>query len=275
MIQFVKMQGNGNDFIILDNRDGRYQKDFLSRAAQKFCRRRHSLGADGILVVGASKEQDYSMSLFNADGSEGEMCGNGARCIARYAFEKGIGGRVQRFSTLAGVMEATVDSPFVDLAMGSLSLADGWFNRSVEAGGEVFTASFLTVGVPHAVLFPAGELSRGEMTEIGRVLRNNRALFPEGANINFVYDDGANSIKAVTYERGVEDLTDSCGTGSVASAVSWLVRDGKLPAERVVDVTNPGGVNSVTLHFSSDGERAKAFLRGRTVIVAEGFLTEE
>lgn len=275
MIPFTKMQGNGNDFIILDNRDGRYQKDFLSKAARSFCRRRQSLGADGILVVGASTEGDYSMSLFNADGSEGEMCGNGARCIARYAFEKAIAGRVQSFYTLAGMMEATVDSPFVDLAMGGVSLADGWFNRTVEVLGESFVASFLTVGVPHAVLFPEGELSREEMTEIGRALRHDRALFPAGANVNFVSGHEGSSIRAVTYERGVEDLTDSCGTGSVASAACWLLRKGFKPSRAVVDVINPGGVNSVTLLFSPGGENVEAFLRGRTVIVAEGVLTEE
>jgi|LSQX01.1.fsa_nt_gb diaminopimelate epimerase len=276
VIHFTKMQGNGNDFIVIDNMTGQWTTEWLSRAAVSFCRRRHSLGADGVLVVEPSSGADFTMRLFNADGSEGEMCGNGARCIARYAFEKNIAGREQRFSTLAGVMEATVDSPFVDLRMGAVSLEDGWFNRQLRVLDETFPASFLWVGVPHAVIFPDKEFSRERMIQVGRTLRNDSNLFPDGANVNFVSGGGEGAIRSVTYERGVEDLTDSCGTGSTASALCWMLREGcPSVSHAVVDVLNPGGVNTVTLSFLPDGMTVEAALKGRTVIVAEGLLTEE
>ena len=275
MIPFTKMHGNGNDFILLDNRAGRFSSSELSALAQSACRRRSSLGADGILIVENSPDADFAMRLFNADGSEGEMCGNGARCIARYAFEKGIAGINQSFTTLAGVMKAVVEPPFVDLALGEVSLAEGWFNRSLNVDGRDFPASFLWVGVPHAVLFPPEDLSRDDMVVIGRKLRSDHLLFPDGANVNFVTEGPEGSIYSVTYERGVEDLTDSCGTGSTASAAAWLLC-GKVPASPVsLDVINPGGINRVSLDFAADGVSFQASLRGRTVIVAEGTLFEK
>ena len=275
MIPFTKMHGNGNDFILLDNRTGGFSSSGLSALAQRACRRRSSLGADGILVVENSPDADFAMRLFNADGSEGEMCGNGARCIARYSFEKGIAGEKQSFSTLAGIMKAVVEPPFVDLAMGEISLAEGWFNRSLSVDGRIFPASFLWVGVPHAVLFPSGDLTRDEMVCIGRRLRSDPVLFPDGANVNFVTGGPEGSIYSVTYERGVEDLTDSCGTGSTASAAAWLLR-GEIPSSPFsLDVINPGGINRVSLDFAQDGASFHASLRGRTVIVAEGNLFED
>lgn len=275
MIPFTKMHGNGNDFILLDNRTGRFSASELSALAQCACRRRSSLGADGILVVENSPDADFAMRLFNADGSEGEMCGNGARCIARYAFEKGIAGANQTFSTLAGVMKGVVEPPFVDLAMGEISLAEGWFNRSLSVDGRTFPASFLWVGVPHAVLFPSEDLTREDMVVIGRKLRFDTILFPDGANVNFVTEGREGAIYSVTYERGVEDLTDSCGTGSTASAASWLLRR-EIPSSPIaLDVINPGGINRVSLDFAADGASLQASLRGCTVIVAEGTLFEK
>ena len=275
MVPFVKMHGNGNDFIVLDNRGAVFSSGELSALAIRACRRRQSLGADGILVLETSSLADYRMRLFNADGSEGEMCGNGARCIARYAFEKGISGQSQSFETLAGIMKARVDSSFVTLHMGRVDLVQGWLNRILSIGGRGTPSSFLVVGVPHAVLFPEGELAREEMILYGRELRNNRELFPAGANVNFVVPEGEGRIRCVTYERGVEDLTDSCGTGSTAAAAAWVLRNGAIPASAVVDVVNPGGVNTVSLLFDGKGASALASLRGRTVIVAEGRLTDE
>ena len=275
MIPFVKMQGNGNDFIVLDNRDSAFSTDSLSAMARKFCPRRSSLGADGILVVEESRRADFTMRLFNADGSEGEMCGNGARCIARYAFEKGIAGNEQSFSTLAGIMKAVVTPPFVDLDMGTVPLSSGWFKRPLSVGAKTFDTFFLVVGVPHLVLFLAeNELTREETIETGRELCHTYVLFPNGTNVNFVVPNDDTHIASVTYERGVEDLTDSCGTGSTASAIAWVLRNAAAPSEAVVEVSNPGGINSVTLRFDPSGESVTASLKGRALMVAEGVLLE-
>lgn len=275
MIPFVKMQGNGNDFIVLDNRDSAFSTDSLSAMARKFCPRRSSLGADGILVVEESRRADFTMRLFNADGSEGEMCGNGARCIARYAFEKKIAGSEQSFSTLAGIMKAVVTPPFVDLDMGTVPLSSGWFKRPLSVGAKTFDTFFLVVGVPHLVLFLAeNELTREETIETGRELCHTYVLFPNGTNVNFVVPNDDTHIASVTYERGVEDLTDSCGTGSTASAIAWVLRNAAVPSGAVVEVNNPGGINSVTLRFDPSGESVTASLKGRALMVAEGVLLE-
>lgn len=272
MVPFSKMQGNGNDFIVVDNRNLRASTEPLSALAARVCRRRQSLGADGLLVVGTSGEADFSMRLFNADGSEGEMCGNGARCIALYAHAKGIAGADQSFSTPAGVMRAQVAPPVVTLDMGRIDLAGGWIDRPLPLEGRTLSSSFYTVGVPHVMVFIKSDVPREEMVRLGRVLRYDGALFPSGANVNFVRQESDGTIAVTTYERGVEDLTDSCGTGSVASAIAHVLRRWPLPPSVSVTVRNPGGVNIVDLRFSADGESVAAFLSGPAIFVADGML---
>ena len=179
-----------------------------------------------------------------------------------------------RFSHPDGTAPAPTTRTF--LALGARCTQVHADSRTVEAAGEAFEASFIWVGVPHAVLFPRDELPLERKVLIGRELRHNLSLFPEGANINFVMPDEDGRIRSVTYERGVEDLTDSCGTGSTASAICHVLKGSvSKDVPVVVDVINPGGINSVTLVFDGEGKSAAASLRGRTVIVAEGFLTEE
>lgn len=269
-MNFWKMNGNGNDFVVITNRFGLSDSD-LSELAKRVCRRRRSIGADGILVVEDCDGYDFKMRIFNSDGSEGEMCGNGARCIARYAFETGVADADMTFQTLAGPMRASVKGSFVELHMGivpSVPFAvpvdlTGW---SGEAGGD-----FMTVGVPHLVVYPGeGEFSREDLVAWGRELRNRTDLFPHGTNVNFSCPTLEGALRVVTYERGVEDLTDSCGTGSVASAISAVVR---LGFSHEVQVTNPGGVNRVSL-IDRDGG-FDATLGGLALVVAKGTIEEE
>ncbi len=275
MVSFTKMHGNGNDFIVVDNRTSKLSAPALSELARKVCRRRESIGADGLLVVEQSSEADFTMRLFNADGSEGEMCGNGARCVALYACMKGIAGADLHFHTLAGIMEARVDPPMVMLRMGKISLSGGWVDRPLVAEGRTFPSSFYTVGVPHVMVFPDTDLEREDMVRLGRMWRHDMDLFPSGANVNFVRPDGEGAISVVTYERGVEDLTDSCGTGSTASALASVLRSGNHPGVLSVRVRNPGGVNMVHLVFSPFGKDVEASLSGPAVLVAEGYLYKE
>ena len=271
-MDFFKVQGNGNDFIVLDNREGRLSDSDLSATAAALCRRRASVGADGLMVVERSQDADFRMRIFNADGSEAAMCGNGARALARYAYERGIAPSPMRFATGAGMIEATVEPPFVELDMGCFELVHGIFGRSLRAGGITFPFVFLTVGVPHCVLLADEDYSRDAMREMGRAVRWNTELFPEGANVSFARRLPEGEVRAVTYERGVEDLTDSCGTGCVAVAVSAALVWGMASPVRVV---NPGGVNTVRLEFAPGNGSVHAWLKGRTALVASGALLEE
>lgn len=274
-MDFFKVHGNGNDFIVLDNREGRLSDSDLRSAAMALCRRRASVGADGLMAVeraGEAEGVDFRMRIFNADGSEAAMCGNGARALARYAYERGIAASPMRFATGAGMVEATVEPPFVELDMGNIDLARGTFGWSLRAGGVTFPFVFLNVGVPHCVLLTDEDYSRDAMREMGREVRWNAELFPEGANVSFARRTSPDEMSAVTYERGVEDLTDSCGTGCVAVAIAAAEVWGIWTPIRV---TNPGGVNTVRLDFASGNGSVHAWLKGGTALVASGVLLEE
>lgn len=273
-VKFCKIQGNGNDFIIIENMDGSISSSRMSDMAKNLCRRRQSLGADGILALEGAEKADFTMRLFNSDGSEGEMCGNGARCIARYAFERGIAPAVMSFETLAGVIAATVESPWVTLDMGTVDLSSAQWQKEMCLDEEVLSYSFLNVGVPHCVV-PVRDLgmySREKLIEIGRTIRNDLARFPQGTNVNFMQITGPGEVNAVTYERGVEDLTESCGTGSTACAIVASRLFGLVSPVRV---NNPGGVNEVFLDQDPEGRKCRAGLKGKTVIVATGDISRE
>ncbi len=250
MILCTKMNGNGNDFLVINNMDLKYSGETLSTYAKALCRRRESLGADGILAAEPSESHDFKMRLFNRDGTEGEMCGNGARCIARYAFLKGIVKKSEMtFETLGGRVDASVSDARTTLRLSPVNISNLVHDVPASVEGYDFSYTFLTVGVPHAVIFEKKRLdSEDRYRKIGRAIRFRADLFPEGANINFVspkstYEAG---LDVITYERGVEDLTLSCGTGSTASAITAFTAGLTGP---VVDVYNPGGLNRVSLKF--------------------------
>ncbi len=273
-MKFTKIQGNGNDFIVMENMEGQFSSDFLSSLALKVCERRQSLGADGILVMESSDKGDFKMRLFNSDGSEGEMCGNGARCIARYAFEKGKAPASMSFETLAGDIHAFVEGRQVKLDMGCVKPEVGISEGCLEFQGKEFGYFFLQLGVPHCVIFLPGAMnvSREHLVALGRSVRNRLDLFPNGTNVNFVEITGDDSINAVTYERGVEDLTESCGTGSSASALVSFFQEG---LSTPVQVTNPGGLNVVHISREKEEGAIRLFLEGSTLIVAEGEIVTE
>ncbi|MDR3230156.1 MAG: diaminopimelate epimerase [Synergistaceae bacterium] len=277
-MQFTKVHGNGNDFIVIDNRKTRHTTEELSRFARLLCRRKFSIGADGVLVVEDAEGLDFTMRIFNADGSEGEMCGNGARALARYAFEKKMGGSDMCFTTLAGPIRARVEPPCAELDMGELDLTRGSFGKTLSLHGVEFSYDFLTVGVPHCVLF-VGDYDATDAdlkVRIGREVSHDFSLFPEGSNVSFAQVLSRSEIRAVTCERGVDDLTESCGTGCVAIAVASALRgEGAISAPLAFRVHNPGGTNEVRLNFSPDKTSCRAWLKGRTAIVAEGEIFED
>ncbi|MFA0888314.1 MAG: diaminopimelate epimerase [Synergistales bacterium] len=274
MIPFTKVHGNGNDFVVIENLDGRFKTEDLSRIALALCRRKTGIGGDGILVVEPSEKADLTMRIFNSDGSEGEMCGNGARCFARYAFERKLAGAVMDFETLAGRMHAEVKAPDVILDMGSIDCSKGLFDETVSLLGETFPLAALRVGVPHCAVFMnnLAVRNRNDLVLLGRTLRHDALRFPQGVNVNFVQDLGEGKLLVTTYERGVEDLTDSCGTGSTMCAIAAAKRWGLGSPVRAI---NPGGVNIVHMNWKEDGTACEVRLEGRTALVAQGTILEE
>lgn len=271
-ITFTKMQGNGNDFIVIDNREGRFSDEGLRDLALSLCRRRVSIGADGLMAVEKSSKGDFRMRLFNRDGSEGEMCGNGARCLARYAFENAIATAKMTIDTLAGPIGAEVTPPYAVLDMGTLETGSVARKQTFTNVGEKFHFSQLVVGVPHSVVFQdAGdERSMEELTATARAFQTDRKRFPESTNVNFLKVTGQHDLDLRTYERGVDDFTLSCGTGSTAGAAAAWIED---LVQQPVAVQNPGGINIVLIEEESPGV-IRLHLKGLTTFVAEGTVSE-
>jgi diaminopimelate epimerase len=268
-IPFMKMSGSGNDFILIDHRKPILDEDRMKKFARKVCRRRVSVGADGLILVEESKRADFKWRFFNADGSEGEMCGNGGRCVARFANLKGIAGPSLTFETLAGIISAEVNGKRVKLEMTrphSLRL-----DEKISVEGKDLTLSSINTGVPHAVLF-LKNLDHVDVVDMGRVIRFHSHYAPAGANANFVKVENGSQLSVRTYERGVEDETLACGTGVVASA---LVSAFKGFVKSPVSVKTRGG-EVLVVHFEIDADQIKkVFFEGDVHIIYEGEMWEE
>ncbi len=264
-LEFFKMSASGNDFIIIDNRDGKIDKNFkdLKEFIVKICRRHHSVGADGLIFIEGSKKYDFRWRFFNADGSEAEMCGNGGRCAARFAFMKGIAKEKMVFETIAGLIKAEVEgstiklqlTPPVDL---KLDYPIGLENK------EIFINSVNT-GVPHAVLL-VDDIDRIPVEELGRLIRYHKAFGEKGTNVDFVQVIDKDNVKIRTYERGVEGETYACGTGSVASGI--ILKEKALVGSPVHMWTKGGEVLKI---YTNDA----VYLEGNTRIIYTGILNEE
>ena len=271
-----KMHGAGNDFVILDGRALSLPEAGLPALARLLCARRTGVGADGMmLVVPAEKGGDYGMRFFNSDGSLGEMCGNGARCICRWGFEQGLAGDTQRVETTAGLVTGVrIDRSRYRVRLNDPSVLD--LHRTVLLDGVEYDCAYVELGmpgIPHAVLLLPDWDSRdsGSLRELGRALRYAGA-FPRGANVSFVKLIGPGALKAVTYERGVEDFTLACGTGCGSIAAALTLRG--LVSGESVTVIMPGGELSVSLTRTEGGVR-DIFLTGPTCLVYEAEITEE
>jgi len=215
MLNFTKMNGAGNDFVMLDNRDGSIALDKAQIAC--LCNRHCGVGSDGLLIVESARNgADFRMRYYNADGGEAEMCGNGARCFARFAQRiSGKDGDLS-FETEAGVIKARFLGENVEIQMSephSMRLGD-----QLELAGEKFTVDSINTGVPHAVV-TVEDLAAISVSKLGAALRNHPRFAPKGTNANFVQRLGAHTIAIRTYERGVEGETLACGTGMVACAL--------------------------------------------------------
>ena len=219
-MRFTKMNGAGNDFILVENLHGELNEQQLSGLARTLCDRRMSIGADGLMaIVPAKGTADFGMLFFNCDGTPGEMCGNGARCICRYGYETGLAGETQTVETTAGLVTGTR----IDAKNYRIRLPDprNLQYLALDVDGKRVGCMYLELGnpgIPHAVVQYPGlrEADEQALFELGRRLRYHPA-FPKGANVNFLEKTGENRFYERTWERGVEDFTYACGTGTGAS----------------------------------------------------------
>lgn len=270
-LSFTKLHGNGNDFILVDEMGGGQVAEGLKKKfAIALCHRHYGIGADGVLFLTSSSRADAGMRLIQPDGSEAEMCGNGIRCLAKYAWDKGYVGELFDVETLAGIIPVQVremDSSFwakVDMGVPKFDrpyIPACGTGELISEEIEGLLVSAVNTGVPHAVVFV-----EDMMFDIGKtapLIRHN-SLFPEGANVNFVKIGEDFQIR--TFERGVEGETFSCGTGAVAAA-SVARRLGLVDDEALVQTK--GGPLIITF------EEGKAFMEGPAVTVCSGELSEE
>jgi len=268
-IPFFKMSGSGNDFIIIDNRNRMVPEDRVNELVVGSCRRKMSVGADGLILIEDSERADFRWRFFNSDGSLPDMCGNGARCAARFAFLHDIAGRKMAFETLAGIIEAEVGDTGVRIRMTDPEALNPEF--SIALDGQPLTVGSLNTGVPHVVMM-VDDLDAVDVVAVGRAIRNHETFAPEGTNANFVARTADGDIFIRTYERGVEDETLACGTGNVAAALILAHKYGLISP---VSLTTRSG-SRLTVHFSHNGSCfADVFLEGDARVIYRGELWEE
>ena len=275
-MKFWKMNGAGNDFIILNNLEEHLPVEDFPQLARVLCERHLSIGADGLMVVDTPTQGgDYRMRFYNSDGSLGEMCGNGARCICRYGYENGLAGETQTVETTAGMVTGQRINPqLYRIRLNDPTLIQ--LDHPVEVNGKTYPCSYVELGnpgLPHAVV-PYSNLraaDENELRELGRAIRWNKA-FPKGANVNFYELTGTDQLYERTFERGVEDFTYACGTGT-GSVVAVLTLLGKVSGQSVqADMT--GGQLIVDAE-QVQSRIASLYLTGPTNIVCKGTVTDE
>ena len=268
-IDFTKMSGTGNDFILIDHRTPFLSREEMPGFAKAVCERRVSVGADGLILLENSEAADFRWQFLNADGSWAEMCGNGARCAARFAHARGIAPARMRFETVAGLIEAEVTGQSVKLKM--TAPTNLRLHEKLMVNGEEQVVHSLNTGVPHAVLFME-DIRQAPVMEWGRALRFHEHFQPAGTNVNFVQKQGGNGLIVRTYERGVEGETLACGTGAVSSAIIAGILGQVQPP---VTVTTSGG-EQLIIHYALAGQEiAEVFLEGPANFIYEGQLHAE
>lgn len=275
-MKFTKMQGAGNDFIILNGIEENISLSALPSIARRLCSRRISVGADGLMFVTApASGGDYRMIFFNADGSEGEMCGNGARCICRYGYETGLSGPTQTVETTAGLVTGTrIDRRQYRVQLNSPTIIR--LHEAPVVEGKAWPCAYVELGnpgLPHAVVpYPGlADADPQALFQLGKALRSHPA-FPKGANVNFYESTGPDQVLEKTFERGVEDFTLACGTGT-GSVVAVLTLLGQVSGQGV-QVSMAGGV--LTIDVARTGDRITGlWLTGPTNLVAKGEVFDE
>ena len=268
-IRFTKMCGSGNDFIIIDNRKKNISIKNLKSFVTKICSRRFSIGADGVIFNEKSSRADFKWRFFNSDGSVAEMCGNGGRCVARYAFTKRIAGKSLCFETIAGLIRAEIKGERVKIQLtepNNLRLG-----IKLKISGKERGLNFINTGVPHVVHF-VKNLEECSVEELGREIRFHREFSPAGTNVNFVEHNKGSFLRIRTYERGVEGETLACGTGSVASV---LIASALGKVSSPCSITPQSG-ETLKVYFDRNEEAFRnVYLEGEARFVFDGVMKEE
>lgn len=252
-LSFNKYQGTGNDFIIFDNREGKIK--LTQEQVKKLCDRKFGIGADGLMLLNTKAGYDFEMEYYNSDGNESSMCGNGGRCLVKFAQGCGIRKAKYNFIAVDGEHEATIeDNGWVYLKM-----------KDVDGMKKHYADSVLDTGSPHFVR-PTRELSKIDVYKEGKAIRNSDGYKQEGINVNFVEED-TDKIFVRTYERGVENETLSCGTGVTAAALVYAHNDRGFNR---IDVSTPGGKLAVEFDKIGDDSFNNIWLCGPAELVFKG-----
>ncbi|MBL0731797.1 MAG: diaminopimelate epimerase [Desulfosarcina sp.] len=268
-INFLKLSGSGNDFIIIDNRAKLVEESNLSEFIKQVCRRKMSVGADGLILIEDTDTADFKWRFYNSDGSIAEMCGNGARCAARFALVNNIAGKTMVFETIAGRVTAIVKQDTVKIGMPDpfdvrigypLALSDGSLKLSS-----------INTGVPHVVIIKES-IDDIDVLKTGKEIRFHKEYAPAGTNVNFAVRLDMGLIGIRTYERGVEDETLACGTGSIAVALVMAAIKGMESPLKVK--TKSGGI--LAIHFKKTADKfTDIFLEGDARVIYKGELMED
>jgi diaminopimelate epimerase len=253
VISFNKYQGAGNDFIIIDNREGIFDPGD-SELVSRLCDRRFGIGADGLILISKSPQYDFEMKYFNSDGMEGTMCGNGGRCASKFAIESGIAGNDLIFKTIDGVHKASFQNEIIRLQM-----------NDVKETSVINCNYFLNTGSPHYVIF-RNNVESINVNEEGKKIRWAKEFAPGGTNVNFVEKED-NGIFVRTFERGVEEETLSCGTGVTASAIASVLA-GQFDTD-TINIRTRGGNLSVSFRLAGQ-KITDIWLSGPATFVFKG-----
>ncbi len=270
---FYKFQASGNDFILIDALKKKPFTCSYKVFARKYCSRKTGVGADGVLMIEPSKKALFKMRIINADGSEAEMCGNGARCAALWARKIAniTSDNLLKFETPAGYLQAQVEAS--DTVKVKIPQPfDLKISLPIEVLGRKMHVNYINTGVPHVVVFVCG-LEAIHVNDIGRAIRFHKKFAPTGTNVNFIEIMANNSIKVRTYERGVEEETLACGTGSIASAIikSCVVDGQKSNVNAKIKVHTRGKENLIIYFKKEKGNKiTDVWLQGKAVLVYLG-----
>jgi len=253
-MHFYKYQGTGNDFVIIDDRTQTF--NLSKKQIAHLCHRRFGIGADGLMLLQEADGYDFAMVYYNSDGSLGTMCGNGGRCLVRFAADLGIVKTVANFIAVDGPHDAFIDPELISLKMQDV--------KHVAAQGQDF---YTNTGSPHHVIITQ-DIQNTDVFNLGKDIRNSTMYAHQnGSNVNFLEQNGINSIFVRTYERGVEDETYSCGTGVTAAA---LVAHEQLNLQSPVQIETLGGPLSVKFNGNKATGYKDIFLTGPAIRVFQG-----